>query len=34
MVMIKKIEKFYKKELFMETWIEGESPQQANLTLT
>jgi hypothetical protein len=30
----KKIEKSYKKKAFRETWIEVESPRQANLTLT
>jgi hypothetical protein len=34
MVVTKKIEKSYKKEVFRETWIEAKSPQQANLTLS
>jgi hypothetical protein len=34
MAVTKKIENFYKKEVFRETWSEAKSPQQANWTPT
>jgi hypothetical protein len=32
--MTKKIENFYKNEVFRETWSEAKSPQQTNWTPT
>jgi hypothetical protein len=32
--LTKKIEKSYQKKVFREVYVEAESPQQANLTLT